>query len=238
MMCTSRFSLSIRAAARLFRDGLGGHQSFQRHNELVDALRALVAVLPVAHAHLALLHLAVAKHQHEGDLLELRLADLEVHLFAAPVQLDPEAFGFEPRYDGLRVFEMTVCDGQHNGLVDRRARPAHQSLRGYLLPDRLRGPDRGRRAGRARHLLLCAVATQALQHIADQRAARPAPASQPGELDPLTPPAGLERIDRELRPVYAALGASEAWQLRRYASGHQETPAMRAAVLAFLEKWL
>jgi len=59
-----------------------------------------------------------------------------------------------------------------------------------------------------------------------------------GELDPLTPPAGLERIDRELRPVYAALGASEAWQLRRYASGHQETPAMRAAVLAFLEKWL
>ena len=59
-----------------------------------------------------------------------------------------------------------------------------------------------------------------------------------GELDPLTPPAGLERIDRELRPVYAALGAPEAWQLRRYPSGHQETPEMRDEVMAFLEKWL
>lgn len=59
-----------------------------------------------------------------------------------------------------------------------------------------------------------------------------------GELDPLTPPAGLERIDQELRPVYAALGAPAAWQLRRYPVGHQETPAMRAEVLAFLERWL
>jgi dienelactone hydrolase len=59
-----------------------------------------------------------------------------------------------------------------------------------------------------------------------------------GEFDPLTPPAGLDRVDRELRQVYAALGASEAWQMRRYASGHQETPAMRTEILAFLEKWL
>jgi hypothetical protein len=59
-----------------------------------------------------------------------------------------------------------------------------------------------------------------------------------GELDPLTPPAGLERIDRELRKVYAEVGAPQAWQLLRYASGHQETPAMRAETVFFLEKWL
>lgn len=59
-----------------------------------------------------------------------------------------------------------------------------------------------------------------------------------GNLDPLTPPEGLERIDWELRQVYAALGASDVWQMLRYASGHQETPAMRAQVVACLEKWL
>ena len=59
-----------------------------------------------------------------------------------------------------------------------------------------------------------------------------------GNLDPLTPTAGLDRIDRELRQVYAALGAPEAWQMLRYESGHGETSAMRLASLAFLEKWL
>jgi dienelactone hydrolase len=59
-----------------------------------------------------------------------------------------------------------------------------------------------------------------------------------GELDPLTPPAGLERIDRELRQVYSVLGATQAWQMHRYPGGHQETPAMRSESLAFLEKWL
>ena len=59
-----------------------------------------------------------------------------------------------------------------------------------------------------------------------------------GDLDPLTPPEGLERIDRELRLIYAALGAGEAWQMKRYESGHMEIPAMRLESLAFLEKWL
>jgi dienelactone hydrolase len=59
-----------------------------------------------------------------------------------------------------------------------------------------------------------------------------------GDHDPLTPPEGLERIDRELRQVYAALGAGEAWQMKRYESGHMEIPAMRLESLAFLEKWL
>ena len=59
-----------------------------------------------------------------------------------------------------------------------------------------------------------------------------------GIYDPLTPPAGLERIGAELSRVYAALGAPEAWQLRRYAIGHFETAAMRAEVVAFLKQWL
>jgi dienelactone hydrolase len=55
-----------------------------------------------------------------------------------------------------------------------------------------------------------------------------------GELDPLTPPAGLDRIDRHLREVYAAQGAPDAWRLVRSQSAHLETAAMRSEVLAFL----
>lgn len=56
--------------------------------------------------------------------------------------------------------------------------------------------------------------------------------------DRLTPPAGLDRIDAELRQVYADLGAAEAWKLVRSATGHFETAAMRAEILAFLARWL
>ncbi len=59
-----------------------------------------------------------------------------------------------------------------------------------------------------------------------------------GNDDPLTPPAGLQRIDEELRRVYREAGAPDAWQLRRYECGHLETAAMRAEVLAFLQQWL
>ncbi|MGB8212623.1 MAG: acetylxylan esterase [Anaerolineales bacterium] len=59
-----------------------------------------------------------------------------------------------------------------------------------------------------------------------------------GNYDPLTPPAGLERIDRELKAVYGALGRPEAWELKRYEVGHLETAEMRAAVLEFLDTWL
>jgi len=59
-----------------------------------------------------------------------------------------------------------------------------------------------------------------------------------GIYDRLTPPAGLDTIDRELRQVYAEEGAPEGWRLSRYAIGHFETAAMRAEIMAFLEKWL
>jgi dienelactone hydrolase len=59
-----------------------------------------------------------------------------------------------------------------------------------------------------------------------------------GNYDPLTPPAGLDRIDTALRQTYEAAGASDAWQMRRYEVGHFETAAMRSEVMGFLAKWL
>lgn len=59
-----------------------------------------------------------------------------------------------------------------------------------------------------------------------------------GNLDPLTPAAGLDRIDAELRRVYADLDAADAWSMLRYEIGHYETAEMRAEVLAYLARWL
>lgn len=55
-----------------------------------------------------------------------------------------------------------------------------------------------------------------------------------GNRDPLTPVAGLERIDRELKQVYAAHGRPDNWKLVRYDAGHRETPQGRREVLRFL----
>jgi hypothetical protein len=57
-----------------------------------------------------------------------------------------------------------------------------------------------------------------------------------GRADPLTPPAGLASLDRELRKAYAALGVASAWQQIIEDGGHAETPTMRAQVLAWLDR--
>jgi len=59
-----------------------------------------------------------------------------------------------------------------------------------------------------------------------------------GNLDHLTPTAGLDKIDAALREVYAAMGAPEAWKMLRYDVGHVETAEMRTAILEFLAAWL
>lgn len=59
-----------------------------------------------------------------------------------------------------------------------------------------------------------------------------------GELDPLTPPEGLDRIDEELTRKYGDLGVPDRWKLLRFESGHEETPAMRRAVEAWLDQHL
>ena len=55
-----------------------------------------------------------------------------------------------------------------------------------------------------------------------------------GNHDLLTPPAGLDRIDHQLRQVYADADAPDAWQLRRPNTGHFETEQVRQEVLLFL----
>jgi hypothetical protein len=59
-----------------------------------------------------------------------------------------------------------------------------------------------------------------------------------GNLDALTPPAGLDRVDEALRGVYREARAPDAWRLFRQDVGHQETPEMRTEILTFLERWL
>lgn len=54
-----------------------------------------------------------------------------------------------------------------------------------------------------------------------------------GDLDPLTPPEGLDRIDRQMKQAYAGVGAAGAWRLRRFKVGHVETAQMRQEVLQF-----
>jgi len=59
-----------------------------------------------------------------------------------------------------------------------------------------------------------------------------------GIYDRSTPPAGLDRIDQELRKVYASMDALERWKLLRYPVGHLETADMRREIVAFLQRWL
>jgi dienelactone hydrolase len=59
-----------------------------------------------------------------------------------------------------------------------------------------------------------------------------------GTRDDLTPRAGLDIIDRELKAVYAEAGRPERWKLLRYDVAHQETAEGRQEALAFLRAHL
>jgi dienelactone hydrolase len=59
-----------------------------------------------------------------------------------------------------------------------------------------------------------------------------------GTHDDLTPQAGLDRIDHELRAVYRNLGKPNNWKLLRYDVGHAEPPEMRRDILTFLKEHL
>lgn len=59
-----------------------------------------------------------------------------------------------------------------------------------------------------------------------------------GLRDALTPVEGLDRIDAALREAYGRAGHPERWSLLRYDVEHQETAEGRAAVVAFLERFL
>ena len=59
-----------------------------------------------------------------------------------------------------------------------------------------------------------------------------------GNLDALTPPAGLDRIDATLKKVYAQAGHPENWQLLRWDVDHAESAEMRKAIVEFLKQKL
>jgi dienelactone hydrolase len=59
-----------------------------------------------------------------------------------------------------------------------------------------------------------------------------------GTADKLTPPQGLERIDAELKRVYAGAGVPEAWKLMTWDQGHFENPEMRQQIIAWFKRWL
>jgi dienelactone hydrolase len=59
-----------------------------------------------------------------------------------------------------------------------------------------------------------------------------------GNLDGLTPPAGLDRIDHALKAAYTRAGKADSWRLFRQDVGHQETPEMRAEIVAWLKRFL
>jgi hypothetical protein len=55
-----------------------------------------------------------------------------------------------------------------------------------------------------------------------------------GNQDALTPVAGLEKVDAELKAVYTAAGHAENWKLLRYDGGHLENPVMRDEIRQWL----
>jgi dienelactone hydrolase len=57
-----------------------------------------------------------------------------------------------------------------------------------------------------------------------------------GRDDPLTPPAGIESIDRAMRAACAVLERPAAWQQRTFPVSHQETREMRSLVIDELRR--
>ena len=55
-----------------------------------------------------------------------------------------------------------------------------------------------------------------------------------GNLDHLTPLAGLDKVDAELKEVYTSAGKPDDWRLLRHEVGHQETPEMREQIRQWL----
>jgi hypothetical protein len=59
-----------------------------------------------------------------------------------------------------------------------------------------------------------------------------------GRKDLLTPPAGVERIQQHLLPLYTKFGKAEDCRIELFDCGHEETPEMRKLVLEWLDRHL
>ncbi len=59
-----------------------------------------------------------------------------------------------------------------------------------------------------------------------------------GNLDPLTPSAGLDKLEALLGELYCSLNAADNWHMQRYETGHYETMHARFLILKFLREKL
>ncbi|MER3417009.1 MAG: hydrolase [Gemmataceae bacterium] len=59
-----------------------------------------------------------------------------------------------------------------------------------------------------------------------------------GRQDPLTPPAGVEKIRRHVLPLYEKFGRREDCRIELFDCGHEETPEMRRLVREWLVRYL
>ena len=59
-----------------------------------------------------------------------------------------------------------------------------------------------------------------------------------GRKDPLTPPAGVERVRDHLMPLYRKYGKAEDCRIELFDGGHEERPEMRELVLEWMERHL
>jgi len=59
-----------------------------------------------------------------------------------------------------------------------------------------------------------------------------------GRKDKLTPPAGVDKIREELTPLYRKYGREEDLHIELFDCAHEELPAMRAEILAWMDRYL
>ncbi len=62
--------------------------------------------------------------------------------------------------------------------------------------------------------------------------------SMNGRFDPLTPPAGVEKVRDYLLPLYRELGREQDCEIRLYDCAHLELPAMRERILEWMDSYL
>jgi dienelactone hydrolase len=59
-----------------------------------------------------------------------------------------------------------------------------------------------------------------------------------GRKDPLTPPAGVEKVRDELLPLYRRYGREEDCLIELFDCAHEELPEMRKQILAWMDRYL
>jgi dienelactone hydrolase len=59
-----------------------------------------------------------------------------------------------------------------------------------------------------------------------------------GRNDPLTPPAGVEKVRDKLLPLYRTYGRAQDCRIELFDCAHQELPQMRRQILAWMDRYL